>query len=65
MRSPWVGSSYADTFVNSLNWLLETDRSKLVCAHMQRYLLGNSNVQWNSTKCDQFLNALVKLWEEW
>ena len=59
------GTSYEDTFVNSISWLLEADRTKLTCAHEQYWLLGNSNVQWNSTKCDQFLNALVKLWKEW
>lgn len=59
------GASYSETFVNCLNWLIETDRTKLTCAHQQYYLLGNSNVQWPSIKCDQFLNALVKFWNEW
>jgi hypothetical protein len=58
------GTSYGDSFVNILNWLLETDRAKLTCAHEQYWLLGNSNVQWPSNKCDQFLNALVKLWND-
>ena len=59
------GTAYSDTFANSLNWLIETDRTKLTCAHEQYYLLGNGNVQWASNKCDQFLNALVKLWNDW
>jgi hypothetical protein len=59
------GTSYGDTFVNSLNWFLQTDRAKLTCAHEQYWLLGNSNVQWSSVKCDEFLSALVKLWNDW
>lgn len=59
------GGSYEDTFCNCLNWLLQTDRSKLKCAHEQHGLLGNSNVQWLSNKCDQFLNALVTLWKNY
>jgi hypothetical protein len=59
------GSSYGDTFCNCLNWLLQTDRSKLKCANEQYWLLGNTNVQWPSHKCDQFLNALTNLWNQW
>ena len=59
------GSSYAETFCNCLNWLRETDRSKLKCANEQYILIGNSNVQWSSVKCDDFLNALVNLWNNW
>jgi hypothetical protein len=59
------GTGYGDSFVNSLNWLLETDRTKLTCANEQYWLLGTSSVQWTATKCDQFLNSLVKLWNNW
>jgi len=59
------GVSYQDTFCNCINWVLETDRSKLKCANEQYWLLGEGNVQWSSTKCALFLNAIVKLWKEW
>jgi len=59
------GESYGDTFCNCVNWLKKTDRSKLVCANGQYWLLGNSNVQWTAAKCDSFLLALVGLWEGW
>ena len=59
------GDTYSDTFCNCVGWLLGTDRTKLVCAHRQYRLLGNSNVQWSSGKCDQFLNAVVVLWKNW
>ncbi len=58
-------TSYGDTFCACLNWLLATDRSKLNCAHEQHRLLGNSNVQWTAANCDQFLKALVTLWNDW
>jgi hypothetical protein len=59
------GSSYAATVTNCINWLHQTDRTKLVCANAQYWLLGNSNVQWPTEKCDRFLAALVALWNDW
>jgi hypothetical protein len=59
------GKSYDDTVVNCINWLWQVDRSKFLCAHEQYRLLGDSNVQWNSVKCDQFLKAVVELWKKW
>lgn len=59
------GASYGDTFCNCLNWLRATDRSILKCANEQYWLLGNSNVQWNSAKCKGFLDALFNLWNNW
>jgi hypothetical protein len=59
------GRSYEDTFVNCINWLIEAEHKDFVCANEQYFLLGNSNVQWQSNKCDQFLNALVTLWNNW
>ena len=56
--------SYADIFCNCVNWPLQTDRSTLRCANEQYFLLGNSNVQWTSNECDQFLNAVVSLWNK-
>ena len=54
------GSSYADTFCNCINWLVSTDRSKLICANEQYWLFGNNNVQWQSNKCAiNFLKSLL------
>lgn len=58
-------SSFGDTFCSSINWLRQADRSKLVCAHEQYYLLGNSNVQWPAVNCTSYLDALVDLWNNW
>jgi hypothetical protein len=59
------GTSYELTFLQSLNWLLSNDRTKLVCANYQYYLLGKSNEQWPATNCDTFLTQILKLWQEW
>jgi hypothetical protein len=58
------GTSYVETFCNCINWLCQTDRSKLKCGHEQHTILGNTNVQWPSANCDKFLNALIQLWKE-
>jgi hypothetical protein len=57
--------TYGDVFSNCINWLWNADRSNLVCPNRQYYLLGNSNIQWPSAKCDECLNALIKLWNDW
>jgi len=60
------GKSYADSFVNAINWILEADRSKFVCANEQYYLLREgSPVTWREENCDKFLSAAVELWKEW
>jgi hypothetical protein len=60
------GSSYNDSMIKCINWLVAADRSKFVCANKQYLLLdGNPNVTWNSQDCGAFLGGLVKLWNEW
>lgn len=61
----FISNSFGDTFCNGMNWLLETDKSKLVCANWQYYLLGNSNVQWTEADFDAYLAALCALWKKW
>jgi len=60
------GKSYDDSFVNCMNWILEADRSKFVCANEQYLLLHeNSPVTWRDSKCTQFLTAACDLWKQW
>ena len=60
------GTSYQDTMVNCINWLLKTDRSKLVCANEQFYLLHPTALEtWRAEKCDEFLNAVAQYWKSW
>ena len=61
----YVSTSYGDTFCNGINWLVKADKSKLVCANWQYYLLGNSNVQWKEADFDTFLSAMCDLWKNW
>lgn len=60
------GGSYEDSFVNCIDWILEADRSKFVCANEQHYLLrSDPDVTWSSTNCDKLLNVTVDLWRQW
>ena len=59
-------TSYEDCLVNCINWILEADKSKFVCANEQYYLLReDSPVTWRESKYDEFLAAAVKLWNQW
>lgn len=60
-------SSYQDCLFNVLNWYhqdaLKTD---LVCANEQYYLLRDGYATcWNQADCDAFVEAAIKLWNEW
>lgn len=60
------GKSYDDSFVNCINWILEADRSKFLCANRQYYLLcEGSPVTWRDSKCTEFLTAACDLWKQW
>lgn len=66
LPSDKFGSSYADTFCNAINWLAETDKTKLLCANEQYYLLrSGSHTCWEPANCDKFLNAASDLWRTW
>lgn len=59
-------STYTDTFTSSINWILEADKDKFLCANEQYYLLRpDSPVTWRAEKCDAFLKATVELWSQW
>lgn len=60
------GTSYEDSMINSINWLMKADRSKFECANKQYKLLNdNPDVTWNAKNCDMFLDGLVWLWKGW
>lgn len=60
------GTSYADSFVEAFNWIVEADRAKLVCANERYYLVrDSSHVCWAPADCDIFLDALRNLWNDW
>jgi len=59
------GSTYGNTFVNAFTWIVGSDRAKFTCVNGQYWLLGSANIQWDPFKCSTFLDALVKMWNEW
>lgn len=61
------GLSYGDCFVNAINWIQqEADKTKLVCANEQYYLLWNdSQTSWEKADAEEFLTAAIKLWNDW
>ena len=60
-------SSYQDCVVNTLNWYRqEASKTDLVCANEQYYLLRDGHhTCWTQANCDAFVEAAVRLWNEW
>ena len=60
-------SSYEDCVFNTLNWYrLEAKKFDLVCANEQYYLLRDSfHTCWPQANCDAFVEAAIKLWNDW
>jgi hypothetical protein len=60
------GGSYQDSIVNAINWLINCDRSKLLCAN-ERYMLlhPESPVTWRAEHMQTYLDAVVKFWQAW
>lgn len=60
------GTSYEDTFVAALNWILQADRTKFVCANERYYLARDGFAEcWPCADCNNFIDEIVKLWNEW
>jgi hypothetical protein len=62
----FYGSSYQSTFVATLKWLKETDKTKLVCANEMYYLVrDNTPVCWSNANFDKYISALTTYWNNW
>ena len=59
------GSSFEDTIVSSINWIIHTDRSQFVSANEQFVLFGDWPETWPVAHYDQFMNAFVNYWNNW
>ncbi|HHQ6566112.1 TPA: nucleotidyltransferase domain-containing protein [Serratia fonticola] len=61
------GISYADCFVNVMNWIqTEADKDKLICANEQYYLLWEgTHTSWEKADAEAFIEAAIKMWNEW
>lgn len=59
--------SYQDCVVNALNWYRqEASKSHLVCANEQYYLLRDGyHTCWTQANCDAFVEAAIRLWNDW
>lgn len=59
--------SYESMIVNILKWLHQTpDRSKFLSVNEQYYLLrDNVPVCWPVAQGEQFINKVIKLWNDW
>ncbi|MCY4310172.1 MAG: hypothetical protein OXC54_02485, partial [Rhodospirillaceae bacterium] len=60
-------NSCGDSLVNVLCWFQEeADKSNLVCANEQYYLLRpNALTCWEPANCEEFVAATVRLWSAW
>jgi len=58
---------YQDIFLNILKWLYETtDRTEFVCANEQYYLLRDGfHTCWPTADGRNFIDAAIRLWNEW
>ncbi len=60
------GGSHVANFNDTLNWLVQADRSKFLCANLMFYLFHSSSpVTWRDEKCNTFLDAAVTLRDNW
>ena len=60
-------ASYQECVINTLNWYRqEASKTDLVCANEQYYLLRDGHhTSWTQADCDAFVEAAVRLWNEW
>lgn len=60
------GGSEQENFYSTLNWLVNADRSRFVCANeMYRLFDPKSPVMWRIENCDQFLRATTEYWNSY
>lgn len=58
--------SFEDSFVNTFNWVINADSTRLVCANRLDWLVrDNSNVSWSAANFDAYLAAANRYWAEW
>jgi hypothetical protein len=60
-------TSYQDCFISAFNWIQkEADKDKLLCANQQYYLLRDGvHTCWPKADGEAFINAAIKLWNDW
>lgn len=60
------GTSFEDSFVNSFNWVINSDKTHLACANDLYWLVrdGNRNC-WAPADFDSYISAVRKYWNDW
>jgi len=58
-------NSPVDTFVDTVNWILQANRAAFWCPNNQYPLFGDTAVQWPAANYDVFMKALITLWNDW
>jgi hypothetical protein len=60
------GGSYVDSFVNTYNWVLKADKTKLACANDLHWLVrDNANTCWPTANFDVYMAAAKQYWNDW
>ena len=60
------GASFEDSFVDSFNWVNESDKTQLACANDLYWLIrdGAENC-WQPTDFETYISAVKKYWSDW
>jgi len=60
------GQRFADTFVQSMKFLRQSDKADFTCANGIHYLLwANSDVNWPPANCQTFIDSAIRYWDAW
>lgn len=60
------GTSFEDSFVNSFNWVNDSDKAQLACANDLYWLIreGGGNC-WKPVDFETYISAVKKYWNKW
>ncbi len=60
------GTSFQDTYVNTVNWLNEifnnNSAGDFTCQNGMHYLFGSASVQWNKADAREYVSQVIDLW---
>ena len=59
------GTNKQESMRAILQWLWTTNKNAFVCQNGQVTLFGDSSVQWQVQRADEYLAALVRMWGDW
>lgn len=59
------GANFDSTFVETFNYLNNTDRSQWRCANEILPLYGTSQTSWSAANCQTYLDGMRNLWKNW